>query len=86
MIHIGEAWRYLVSRSSTDTERCVAMKIVVLGGTGKADAKIVSKLHQRGHEAGAAAPETGVDTLTGEGLEEALAGAAAAASSTSPTS
>ena len=51
------------------------MKIVVIGGTGLIGSKVVQKLKQRGHEALAAAPNTGVDTLTGKGLPEALAGA-----------
>ncbi|TDB97050.1 SDR family oxidoreductase [Actinomadura sp. 7K534] len=51
------------------------MKIVVIGGTGLIGSKVVSKLGEHGHEAVAAAPNTGVDTLTGEGLDEALKGA-----------
>jgi uncharacterized protein YbjT (DUF2867 family) len=51
------------------------MKIVVIGGTGLIGAKVVSNLRQRGHEVGAASPSTGVNTLTGEGLAKALAGA-----------
>jgi uncharacterized protein YbjT (DUF2867 family) len=51
------------------------MKIVVIGGTGLIGSKVVSKLTQRGHEALAAAPNTGVNTITGEGLAEALEGA-----------
>ena len=51
------------------------MKIVVIGGTGLIGSKVVDKLIQKGHEALAAAPNTGVDTVTGEGLAEALAGA-----------
>jgi len=51
------------------------MKIVVIGGTGLIGSKVVGKLKQHGHEAIAAAPETGVDTITGKGLAEALAGA-----------
>jgi uncharacterized protein YbjT (DUF2867 family) len=53
------------------------MKIVVIGGTGLIGSKLVSKLTEHGHEAMAASPNTGVNTLTGEGLPEALAGAAA---------
>jgi uncharacterized protein YbjT (DUF2867 family) len=48
------------------------MKIVVIGGTGLIGSKLVNKLHEHGHEAVAAAPNTGVNTLTGEGLAEAL--------------
>ena len=50
------------------------MKIVVIGGTGLIGSKVVSKLTQLGHEALAAAPNTGVNTITGEGLAEALTG------------
>ena len=48
------------------------MKIVVVGGTGLIGSKVVSILKQHGHDALAAAPNTGVDTLTGKGLAEAL--------------
>src|SRR5438067_313685 len=51
------------------------MKIVVIGGTGLIGSKLVKKLHEHGHEAVAAAPNTGVHTLTGEGLAEVLKGA-----------
>jgi uncharacterized protein YbjT (DUF2867 family) len=51
------------------------MKVVVVGGTGLIGSKIVTKLGEHGHEAVAAAPNTGVNTLTGEGLADALAGA-----------
>ncbi|MEV0717250.1 SDR family oxidoreductase [Asanoa sp. NPDC050611] len=51
------------------------MKIVVIGGTGLIGSKVVSKLGEHGHDAVAAAPNTGVNTITGEGLAEALAGA-----------
>src|SRR6266487_1886868 len=51
------------------------MKIVVIGGTGLIGSKLVSKLGEHGHEAVAAAPNTGVNALTGEGLADALAGA-----------
>lgn len=52
------------------------MKIVVIGGTGLIGSKLVNKLREQGQEAVAAAPNTGVNTLTGEGLAEALKGAA----------
>jgi len=52
------------------------MKLVIIGGTGLIGSKLVSKLREYGHEAVAAAPDTGVNTLTGEGLAEALRGAA----------
>jgi uncharacterized protein YbjT (DUF2867 family)/quercetin dioxygenase-like cupin family protein len=51
------------------------MKIVVVGGSGLIGSKVVNILRQRGHEVVAASPSTGVNTLTGEGLAEALASA-----------
>jgi uncharacterized protein YbjT (DUF2867 family) len=51
------------------------MKIVIIGGTGLIGSKVSEKLKQKGHEAIAAAPNTGVNTVTGEGLKEAMAGA-----------
>jgi uncharacterized protein YbjT (DUF2867 family) len=48
------------------------MKIVVIGGTGLIGSRLVNKLREHGHEAIAAAPNTGVNTLTGEGLAEVL--------------
>src|SRR5438094_7766775 len=48
------------------------MKIVVIGGTGLIGSKLVKKLREHGHEAVAAAPNTGVNTLTGAGLAEVL--------------
>jgi uncharacterized protein YbjT (DUF2867 family) len=51
------------------------MKIVVIGGTGLIGSKLVEKLRADGHDPLAAAPATGVDTITGEGLAEALKGA-----------
>ena len=53
------------------------MKIVVIGGTGLIGSKTVAILRQRGHEVVAASPQSGVNTLTGEGLDEALVGAQA---------
>src|SRR6185437_17000955 len=53
------------------------MKIVVIGGTGLIGSKTVAILRQGGLEVLAASPKSGVNTLTGEGLKEALAGAAA---------
>jgi uncharacterized protein YbjT (DUF2867 family) len=52
------------------------MKIVVIGGSGLIGSKLVRKLREHGHEVVAASPDTGVNTLTGEGLDEAIAGAA----------
>src|SRR5690349_12851894 len=51
------------------------MKIVIIGGTGQIGSRVVARLTEQGHEAVAASPQTGVDTITGEGLTEALAGA-----------
>jgi uncharacterized protein YbjT (DUF2867 family) len=51
------------------------MKIVVIGGTGLIGSKVVEKLNAHGHEAVPAAPQTGVNTVTGEGLDQALTGA-----------
>ena len=52
------------------------MKIVVIGGTGLIGSRLVKNLREQGHEVVAAAPNTGVNTLTGEGLAEVLKGAA----------
>src|ERR1700688_3206973 len=51
------------------------MKIVVIGGTGLIGSKTVAILRQGGHEVIAASPNTGVNTITGEGLDNALASA-----------
>lgn len=53
------------------------MKIVVIGGTGLIGTKLVKKLREQGHEAVAASPKTGVNSVTGEGLAGALKGASA---------
>jgi uncharacterized protein YbjT (DUF2867 family) len=51
------------------------MKIVVIGGTGLIGSKVVTKLGERGYEVVSASPDSGVNTLTGEGLSEVLEGA-----------
>jgi len=51
------------------------MKIVVIGGSGLIGKRVVTNLRQRDHEAVAASPSTGVNTVTGEGLAQTLAGA-----------
>jgi uncharacterized protein YbjT (DUF2867 family) len=58
------------------------VKIVVIGGAGLISSNLVKKLRGHGDEAVLASPDTGVTTLTGEGLNEALAGADAASIST----
>ena len=52
------------------------MKTVIIGGTGLIGSKLVTLLREKGHEAVPASPDTGVNTLTGEGLADVLAGAA----------
>ena len=52
------------------------MKIVIIGGTGLIGSKVVVRLREEGHDAVPASPASGVNTLTGEGLAEVLAGAA----------
>ena len=51
------------------------MKVVVIGGTGLVGSRVVASLRAQGHEAVAASPKSGVNTITGEGLAGALAGA-----------
>ncbi len=51
------------------------MKVVVIGGTGLIGSKLVEQLRRQGHEAVAASPNSGVNTVTGEGLAEVLQGA-----------
>ncbi|WP_191060755.1 SDR family oxidoreductase [Geminicoccus harenae] len=62
------------------------MKIVIIGGNGLIGRKLVERLRGRGHEVVAASPSTGVDTVSGKGLDEALAGAAVVVDVTNPTS
>jgi uncharacterized protein YbjT (DUF2867 family) len=52
------------------------MKVVIIGGSGLIGSKVVARLRQQGHEAVPASPDTGVNTLTGEGLAGVLTGAA----------
>jgi uncharacterized protein YbjT (DUF2867 family) len=59
-------------RSETKTKN---MKIVIIGGTGLIGAKLVNNLRQQGHEVVAASPSRGINSVTGEGLAAALAGA-----------
>ncbi|WP_319446775.1 MULTISPECIES: SDR family oxidoreductase [unclassified Mycobacterium] len=53
----------------------MSLKVVVIGGSGLIGSKVVANLTEQGHEAIAASPQSGVNTLTGEGLAEVLAGA-----------
>ena len=52
------------------------MKVVIIGGTGLIGSKLVTRLREDGHQAVPASPDTGVNTLTGEGLAQVLTGAA----------
>src|SRR5215471_1149786 len=52
------------------------MKIIVIGGSGLIGSKLVRKLREQGHETVAASPNSGVNSVTGEGLAEVLKGAA----------
>ena len=52
------------------------MKVVIIGGSGLIGSKLVARLREQGHEAVPASPDSGVNTLTGEGLAQALTGAA----------
>ena len=51
------------------------MKIVIIGGSGLVGSKLVAKLQAHGHDAVPASPGSGVDTLTGKGLDDVLEGA-----------
>jgi uncharacterized protein YbjT (DUF2867 family) len=62
------------------------MRIVVIGGSGLIGSKLVSELDERGHQTVAASPNTGVNTLTGEGLADAVAGASVVVDVSSPPS
>jgi uncharacterized protein YbjT (DUF2867 family) len=57
------------------TEGGAFVKIIVIGGTGLIGSKVVTKLRESGFEAVAASPNSGVNTITGEGLAAALTGA-----------
>jgi len=82
MTHMSQnAWLFGLSQyngqmCNTPVEKRKAiMKIVVIGGTGLIGSKLVNKLRDQRHEAVAASPNSGVNTLTGEGLAEVLKGA-----------
>src|SRR4029077_17652718 len=61
--------------STNKTHMKNKIKIVVIGGTGLIGKKLVNGLREQGHEVVAASPSTGVNTITGEGLADALKGA-----------
>jgi uncharacterized protein YbjT (DUF2867 family) len=63
------------STGAAHEQEGILMKIVVIGGTGLVGSQVVAKLTEHGHEAIAASPNSGVNTLTGEGLAEVLEGA-----------
>src|SRR5512133_2337838 len=67
--------RFTPTGATGSHKRKAHMKIVVIGGSGLIGSKLVAELDEHGHEALAASPNTGVDTLTGEGLADAVAGA-----------
>jgi len=67
---------YAREQGQVSAQKGLIMKIVVIGGSGLIGSKLVTKLRERGHEAVPASPASGVNTLTGEGLTEALEGAA----------
>jgi uncharacterized protein YbjT (DUF2867 family) len=64
-----------VRNAEVEKSRRESMKIVVIGGSGLIGSKLVGKLREHGHEAVAASPDSGVNTLTGEGVAEVLKGA-----------
>jgi uncharacterized protein YbjT (DUF2867 family) len=70
-----EPARQLPRESAIPEQKDFIMKIVVIGGSGLIGSKLVTTLGAQGHEAVAASPASGVNTLTGEGLSEALTGA-----------
>jgi uncharacterized protein YbjT (DUF2867 family) len=67
--------RGMPTSSWTDASTPHTMKIVVIGGSGLIGSKLVAKLREHGHEVVAASPDSGVNTLTGEGLAGAVEGA-----------
>src|SRR5881397_756839 len=69
------SWPLRDGSAQPHRERRFQMKIVVIGGTGLIGSKLVTKLNQQGHEAVAASPSRGVNTITGEGVAAAMEGA-----------
>jgi uncharacterized protein YbjT (DUF2867 family) len=62
-------------RITGELQKGAHMKIVVIGGSGSIGTKLVKKLREGGQEVVAASPDSGVNTITGQGLAKALAGA-----------
>src|SRR5262249_16920457 len=69
----SRSWPLLTRLGGQTKGAC--MKIIVIGGSGLIGSKLVNKLREQGHEAVAASPHSGVNTITGEGLAEVLKGA-----------
>ena len=67
----------ITDKANAKRRKVVKMKIVVIGGTGLIGSKLVTKLTESGHDAVPASPNTGVNTITGEGLAQVLTGASA---------
>src|SRR4029077_7475979 len=72
MFYLSEYKRPMGSKMRRSRMKETIMKVVVIGGTGLIGSKLVNKLREHGHEAVPASPNTGVNTLTGEGLAEVL--------------
>ena len=68
-------WLVVPTESARTVLHVGIMKLVIIGGTGLIGSKLVTRLTEQGHEAVPASPNTGVNTLTGEGLADALQGA-----------
>jgi non-heme chloroperoxidase len=66
---------YFIEATQSVAAKADVMRIVVIGGSGLIGSKLVKLLRSKGHDVVAASPATGVNTLTGQGLAEALAGA-----------
>ena len=73
--NLSDAATVVKSKSFSSSNMNKHMKIVVIGGSGLIGKKLVNNLRQQGHQVVAASPSSGVNTVTGEGLAKALAGA-----------
>src|SRR4051794_786796 len=71
----GCAWRAHERCSTSSTTGRNVMKIVVIGGSGRVGSNVVRRLASQGHHPVPASPSMGVDTITGEGLADVMAGA-----------